>query len=105
MNLLEYFAKIIIDYIKKAFRILKRLVTNLIREDQTSKLDYQKIQEDIGAKAVIPDFDIAMTTNNSNKRERSMEATQPASQAKITNRGTWSRSFAEVVKRPTVHSP
>jgi len=86
--------------LKKAFRILKRLATNLIREDQTSKLDYQKIQEDIAwAKAVIPDFDIAMTTSNSNKRERSIETAQPASKkAKITNRSTWSRSFAEVVK-------
>jgi len=38
---------------KKAFRILKRLATNPIREDQTSKLDYLKIQEDIvWAKAV-----------------------------------------------------
>ncbi|XP_070852513.1 uncharacterized protein [Drosophila suzukii] len=38
-----------------------------------------------------------MTT--SNKRERSMESAQPASKkAKVTNRGTWSRSFAEVVK-------
>jgi len=60
-----------------------------------SKLDYQKIQEDIAwAQAVNPDFDIVM-----NKRERSMEATQPASKkAKTTNRGTWSRSFSEVVK-------
>jgi len=63
-------------------------------------LDYLKIQEDIAwAKAVIPDFDIAMTTSNSNKRERSMETAQPASKkANVTNRGTWSRSFAEVVK-------
>jgi len=63
-------------------------------------MDYLKIQEDIAwAKAVIPDFDIAMTTSNSNKRERSMESAQPASKkAKVTNRGTWSRSFAEVVK-------
>jgi len=70
---------------KKAFRILKLLATNPIREDQTSKLDYQKIQEDIAwAKAVISDFDIAMTTSNSNKRERSMETAQPASKkAKI----------------------
>jgi len=85
---------------KKAFGILKRLATNPIREDQTSKLDYLKIQEDIAwAKAVIPDFDIAMTTSNSNKRERSMESAQPASKkAKVTNRGTWSRSFAEVVE-------
>jgi len=38
---------------KKAFRILKRLATNPIPEDQTSKLDYLKIQEDIvWAKAV-----------------------------------------------------
>jgi len=58
---------------KKAFRFLKRLATNPIREDQTSKLDYLKVQEDIAwAKAVIPDFDIAMTTSNSNKRERSI---------------------------------
>jgi len=79
---------------KKAFRILKRLTTNPTREDQTPKLDYQKIQEDIAwAKAVIPDFDIAMTTSKCNKRDRSMEAAQPASKkAKITNRGTWSRS-------------
>jgi len=57
-------------------------------------LDYLKIQEDIAwAKAVIPYFDFAMTTSNSNKRERSMETAQP-----VTNRGTWSRSFAEVVK-------
>jgi len=85
---------------KKAFRILKRLATNPIREDQTSKLDYLKIKEDIAwAKAVIPDFDIAMTTSNSNKRKRSMETTQPASKkARVTNRGTWSRSFAEVEK-------
>jgi len=85
---------------KKAFRILKRLATNPIREDQASKLDYLKTQEDIAwAKAVIPDFDIAMTISNSNKRERSMETVQPASKkAKVTNRGTWSRSFAEVVK-------
>jgi len=85
---------------KKAFRILKRLATNPIREDQASKLDYQKIQEDLAwAKAVIPDFDIAMTTSNSNKRERSMETAQPASKKpRVTNRGTWSRSFAEVVK-------
>jgi len=83
--------------LKKAFRILKRLATNLIRENQTSKLDYQKIQEDIAwAKAVIPDCDIAMTTSNSNKRERSIETAQPAS--KKANRSTWSRSFAEVVK-------
>jgi len=62
---------------KKAFRILKRLATNPIREDQTSKLDYLKIQEDIAS--------------NSNKRERSMETAQPASKkAKVTNRGTWS---------------
>jgi len=83
-----------------AFRILKRLVTNPIREDQTSKLDYLKIQEDKAwAKAVIPDFDIAMTTSNSNKRERSMETAQPASKrARVNNRGTWSRYFAEVVK-------
>jgi len=68
-------------------------------QPHTSKLDYQKIQEDIAwAKAAIPDFDIAMTASNSNKRERSMETAQPASKkAKITNR-TWSRSFAEVVK-------
>jgi len=61
---------------------------------------YVRIQEDIAwAKAVVPDFDIAMTTSNSNKRERSMETAQPASKkAKVTNRGTWSRSFAEVVK-------
>jgi len=40
-----------------------------------------------------------MTTSNSNKRERSIEAAQPASKkGKTTNRGTWSRSFAEVVK-------
>jgi len=40
---------------KKAFRILKRLATNPTREDQTSKLDYQKIQEDIAwAEAGIP---------------------------------------------------
>jgi len=32
---------------KKAFRILKRLATNPIRDDQASKLDYLKIQEDI----------------------------------------------------------
>ncbi|XP_070854177.1 uncharacterized protein [Drosophila suzukii] len=65
---------------KKAFRILKRLATNPIREDQASKLDYLKIQEDIAwAKAVVPDFDIAMTTSNSDKRERSMETAQPAS--------------------------
>jgi len=32
---------------KEAFRILKRLATNPIREDQTSKLDYQNIQKDI----------------------------------------------------------
>jgi len=85
---------------KKAFRIHNRLAPNLISENQTSKLDYQKIQEDIAwAKAVIPDFDIAMTTSNSNKRERSMETAHPAKKkAKITNRGTWSRSFAEVVK-------
>jgi len=85
---------------KKAFRILKRLATNPIREDQASKLDYIKIQEDIAwAKAVIPDFDIAITTSNSNKRERSMETAQPASKkARVTNRGTWSRCFAEVVK-------
>jgi len=85
---------------KKAFRILKRLPTNPIGENQTSKLDYQKIQEDIAwAKAVVPDLNIAMTTSNSNKRERSMETAQPASKkAKITNRGTWSISFAEVVK-------
>jgi len=63
-------------------------------------VDYQKIQEDIAwTKAVIPDFDIAMTTSNSNKRERSMEAAQPVSKkAKTTNGGTWSSSFAEVVK-------
>jgi len=81
-----------------AFRILKRLVTNPIREDQTSKLDYLKIQEDKAwAKAVIPDFDIAMTTSNSNKRERSMETAQPASKrARVNNRGTWSRYFAEM---------
>jgi len=85
---------------KKAFRILKRLATNPIREDQTSKLDYLQIQEDMTwAKAVIPDFDITMTTSNSNKRERSMETAQPASKkARVTNRGTWPRSFAEVVK-------
>jgi len=59
---------------KKAFTILKRLATNPIREDQASKLDYIKIQEDIAwAKAVIQDFDIAMTTSNSNERESSME--------------------------------
>jgi len=40
-----------------------------------------------------------MTTSNSNKRERSMESAQPASKkAKVTNRGTWSRYFAEVEK-------
>jgi len=40
-----------------------------------------------------------MTTSNSNKRERSIEAAQLASKkAKITNRDTWSRSLAEVVK-------
>jgi len=91
---------------KKAFRILKRLATNPIREDQASKLDYLKIQEDKAwAKAVIPDFDIAMTTSNSNKRERSMETAQPASnKAKVTNRGTWSRSFAEVVMMKAVGS-
>jgi len=63
-------------------------------------LDYLKIQEDIAlAKAIIPDFDIAITTSNSNKRERSMEAAQPASKkARVTNHFTWSRSFAEVVK-------
>ncbi|XP_070853096.1 uncharacterized protein [Drosophila suzukii] len=78
----------------------RKLATNPIREDQTSKLDYLKIQENIAwANAVIPVFDIAMTTSNSNKRERSMESAQPASKkAKVTNRGTWSRSFAEVVK-------
>jgi len=59
---------------KKNFRILKRLATNPIREDQTSKLDYLKIQEDIvWAKAVIPDFDIAMTIRNRRKRERKQE--------------------------------
>jgi len=85
---------------KEAFRILKRLATNPISEDQTSKVNYQKIQEDIAwTKAVIPDFDIAMTTSNSNKQERSMEAAQPVSKkAKTTNGGTWSSSFAEVVK-------
>jgi len=85
---------------KKASRILKRLATNPIREDQTSKLDYQKIQEDIAwAKEVVPDFDITITTSNSNKRERSMETAQPASKkTRVTNCGTWSRSFAEVVK-------
>jgi len=63
-------------------------------------LDYLKIQEDIArAKAVIPDFDIAMTTSNGNKRERSIETAQPASKkARVTNRSTWSRSFAKVVK-------
>jgi len=83
---------------KKAFRILKRLATNPIRDDQASKLDYLKIQEDISrAKAVIPDFDIALTT--SNKREKSMETAQPVSKkARVTNRGTWSKYFAEVVK-------
>jgi len=85
---------------KKAFRILKRLATNPIREDQASKLDYLKIQENIAwEKAVIPDIDIAMTTSNSNKRERSMETAQPTSKkARVTNSGSWSRSFAEVVK-------
>jgi len=85
---------------KKAFQILKRLATNPIRENQTSKLDYLKIQEDIAwAKAVILDFDIAMTTTNSNKRDRSMETAHSASKkARVTNQGTWSRSFAEVVK-------
>jgi len=63
-------------------------------------LDYLKIQEDIAwAKAVIPDFDIAMITSNSNQQERSMETAQPASKkARVTNRGTWARSFAEVVR-------
>jgi len=63
-------------------------------------LEDLKIQEDIAwAKAVIPDFDIAMTTSNSNKRERSIETAQPASKkARVTNRGTWSRFFAEVVR-------
>jgi len=80
---------------KKAFRILKRLATNPIRKDQTSKLDYQKIQEDIAwAKAVIPDFDIAMTTSPATS-ERSMDAAQ---EGQDTNCGTWSRSFAEVVR-------
>jgi len=79
---------------KKAFRILKRLATNPVLED------YQKIQEDIAwAKAVISTFDIDMTTSKNNKRERPMEIAQPASKkANTTNRGTWSRSFAEVVK-------
>jgi len=74
---------------KKAFRILKRLATNPIREDQTSKLDYQKIEEDIArAKAI-----------SNRQRERSMEAAQQASKkANATDRGTWSRSFAKVVK-------
>jgi len=40
-----------------------------------------------------------MTASNSNKRERSMETANPAGKkANVTNRGTWSRSFAEVVK-------
>jgi len=66
---------------KKAFRILKRLATNPIREDQTSKVDHQKIQEDIAwAKAVISDFDIALTTSNSNKQE-----------GQDNQDGTWSR--------------
>jgi len=52
----------------------------------------KKSKEDLAwAKAVIPDFDIAMTISNSNKREKSMETAQPASKkAKITNFGTWS---------------
>jgi len=58
-------------------------------------LDYQKIQEDIAwAKAVIPAFDIAMTTSPATS-ERSMETAQ---EGQDTNCGTWSRSFAEVVK-------
>jgi len=74
---------------KKAFRILKRLATNPTRGDQTSKLDYQKTQVDISWAKTDPDFDIAMTTSNSNKRERSMEAAQLANKkAKTTNRGT-----------------
>jgi len=75
---------------KKAFHILKRLATNPIREDQTSKLDYQKIQEDIAwVKEVILDFDIGLTTSNSNKRDSSMEAAQSASKKdETTNRGT-----------------
>jgi len=40
-----------------------------------------------------------MITSNSNQQERSMETAQPASKkARVTNRGTWSRSFAEVVR-------
>jgi len=57
---------------KKAFRILKRLATNPIREDQAPTEGYQKILENI-AWAVIPDFDFALTTSKSNKRKRSME--------------------------------
>jgi len=64
---------------KKAYRILKRQATNPIQEDQASAEDYQKIQEDISwAKAVIPEFDIAKTPSDSNKRERSMEVAQLA---------------------------
>jgi len=45
---------------KKAFRILKRLATNPIREDQAPTEGYQKILENI-AWAVIPDFDFAVS--------------------------------------------
>jgi len=84
---------------KKAFRILKRLATNPIREDQTSKLDYPKIQEDIAwAKAVIPDFDIAVTTSNSIKRERSMETAQPASKKARTTIGRSLESSTRAMK-------
>jgi len=80
---------------KKAFRILKQLATNLIREDKTSKLDYQEIQEDIAwAKGRLRHrYD-----HQEQAREVDRSSATSEQEGQPTNRGTWSRSFAEVVK-------
>ena len=88
---------------RKAARILHRQATNPIREDQVSKDDFVKIQEDIAwAKQVLPDFSVELFgKSQSSKRQRSVEDISSApKRARVNTKANVinTKTFAEIAK-------
>lgn len=92
---------------RTASRILLRQATNPIKEDQVSKEDFVKIQEDIAwAKQVFPDFSLERYgKTQSTKRQRSVEGPSLAPKRVRTHTKTnvvGIKSFAEVAKETRI---
>lgn len=88
---------------RKASRILRRLATDPIKEDQVSREDLKKIREDIEwAKKVLPDFKLEPPRSKlpATKRNRSVEETSTANPTakRARTHGVGLKSFAEVAK-------